>query len=56
MSNVFSLAAEVYDLVEKSYDESDEGMSYDEACDELDIVGSLREAVLDCIENDMRLI
>lgn len=50
------LAEVVYSLVENSYEFTEEGFSYDEACDILNLTEGEKAMVLSIIDEDLRHI
>ena len=50
------LASAVYALVENSYEFTDEGLSYAEACDLIGLDDFETEAVLALIDEDLRIV
>jgi hypothetical protein len=50
------LALAIYALVENSYEFTDEGFSYAEACDVLNLSADEKSAVLALIDDDLRIV
>ena len=50
------LALAVYALVENSYEFLDDGFSYAEACDVLNLSADEKSAVLALIDDDLRMV